>query len=56
VFLIIAPQNVIGASIIPLLEGMVEKAGDRPFIIFNPFLKVGPSASSLAKPCLAVTR
>jgi adenylate kinase len=37
VFLIIAPQSMVGTdtSIIPLLSGMVEAAGDRPVILFN---------------------
>lgn len=37
VFLVIAPQSMVGTdtSIIPLLSGMVEAAGDRPVILFN---------------------
>jgi adenylate kinase len=37
VFLVLAPQSMVGTdtSIIPLLSGMVEAAGDRPVILFN---------------------
>jgi adenylate kinase len=40
VFIIIAPQSMIGTdcSIVPLLQEMVEAAGDRPVILVNPDL------------------
>ena len=47
VFIIIAPQSMVGtdSSIIPLLQGMVEAAGDRPVILLNPDLVDKPSAA-----------
>lgn len=47
VFILIAPQNVVGSSITPLLEAMAKKAGDRPFILLNPSLKDRPSAGDV---------
>ncbi len=47
VFLLIAPQNVVGVSIIPLLEEMAKKAGNRPFIVLNPRLYDVPSANNV---------
>jgi len=47
VFILIAPQNVVGVSIIPLLEAMARKAGDRPFIVLNPSLRDRPSAGDV---------
>lgn len=41
VFLLISPQNLIGASLMENLEGMAKKAGDRPLILLNPQLRVG---------------
>jgi hypothetical protein len=41
VFLLISPQNLIGASLMDNLEGMAKKAGDRPLILLNPQLRVG---------------
>lgn len=40
VFLVLAPQSMVGTdtSIIPLLSTMVDAAGDRPVILFNPDL------------------
>lgn len=40
VFILISPQSMVGieSSIIPLLEEMVEAAGDRPVILINPDL------------------
>ena len=47
VFLLIAPQSMVGtdSSIMPLLEGMVKAAGDRPVILLNPDLVDKPSAA-----------
>lgn len=47
VFIIIAPQSMVGtdSSIMPLLQGMVEAAGDRPIILLNPDLVDKPSAA-----------
>ena len=46
VFILIAPQSMVGvdSSIIPLMQGMVEAAGDRPIILMNPDLKDKPSS------------
>jgi adenylate kinase len=40
VFVLVAPQSMIGtdSSIMPLLQGMVKAAGDRPVILINPDL------------------
>jgi adenylate kinase len=40
VFVLVAPQSMIGtdSSIVPLLQGMVKAAGDRPVILINPDL------------------
>jgi adenylate kinase len=47
VFLLIAPQSMVGTdcSITPLLQAMVEAAGDRPVILMNPDLVDKPSAA-----------
>ena len=47
VFLLIAPQSMVGtdSSIMPLLEGMVKAAGDRPVILLNPDSVDKPSAA-----------
>jgi len=47
VFLLIAPQSMLGSdsSIFPLLEGMVQEAGDRPVILLNPDLTDKMSAA-----------
>ena len=46
IFLVIAPQSMVGTdtSIIGPLQEMVEAAGDRPVILFNPDLKDKVSA------------
>ena len=38
VFILICPQNIVGYSILPYMEEMMEVAGDRPMILFNPKL------------------
>jgi adenylate kinase len=40
VFVLVAPQSMVGtdSSIMPLLQGMVKAAGDRPVILINPDL------------------
>jgi adenylate kinase len=40
VFIILCPQNMVGTdtSVIPILQEMVEAAGDRPVILINPSL------------------
>ena len=38
IFLIVCPQNIVGASILPNLQAMCEKAGDRQVILLNPKL------------------
>jgi adenylate kinase len=40
VFVLVAPQSMVGtdSSIVPLLQGMVKAAGDRPVILINPDL------------------
>lgn len=47
IFLLISPQNLIGASLMPMLEAMADKAGDRPFILLNPNLADRPSSNNL---------
>jgi adenylate kinase len=46
-FIIIAPQNIIGASVQPSLEAMCEAAGDRPVVLLNPNLVDIPSAGNV---------
>ena len=38
VFILICPQNIVGYSILPYMEEMMEVAGDRPMILLNPKL------------------
>lgn len=38
VVLVIAPQNVIGASVLDVLEATVKAANGRPLILLNPLL------------------
>lgn len=47
VFILIAPQSMVGtdSSIMPLLQGMVEAAGNRPVILMNPDLTDKVSAA-----------
>ena len=47
IFVLLAPQSMVGtdSSIIPLLQGMVEAAGDRPVILLNPDLTDKVSAA-----------
>lgn len=45
-FIIIAPQNIIGGEVIGLLEDMVKKADGRPVILFNPSLEDKPSSNN----------
>ena len=47
VFILLAPQSMVGtdSSIIPLLQGMVDRAGHRPVILLNPDLVDKPSSA-----------
>ncbi|GKY92092.1 hypothetical protein MPSEU_000180600 [Mayamaea pseudoterrestris] len=47
VFILLCPQSMVGidCSITPLLEQMVNKAGDRPVILVNPDLVDKPSSA-----------
>jgi hypothetical protein len=47
VYLLIAPQNIPGAGIIPKLEAMATKAAGKPFILINPSLADRPSHSGI---------
>ncbi len=47
IFIVISPMNMVGASIIPRLQGMCEAAGERPVILLNPNLTDVPSAEGL---------
>lgn len=47
VFLVIAPQNMIGASVLDLLEEMVQAAAGRPVILINPILGDRPSSNNV---------
>jgi len=47
IFLIVCPQNIVGASILPNLQAMCEKAGDRQVILLNPKLVDIPSAGNV---------
>ena len=38
VFILICPQNIVGYSILPYMEEMMEVAGNRPMILLNPKL------------------
>jgi adenylate kinase len=37
-FIIIAPQNIVGYSVLPYLQEMEKAVGDRPMIMINPKL------------------
>ena len=37
-FIVIAPQNIVGYSVLPYLQDMEKAAGDRPIIMINPKL------------------
>eukprot|EP00899_Mesostigma_viride_P011983 jgi/Mesvir1/20786/Mv07896-RA.1 len=47
VFIIVAPQSIVGHSIIPLLQDMLTAVGDRPMILINPNLNDIPSAGGV---------
>lgn len=47
VFIIVAPQNVIGASVMTLLEDMVKKVAPRPLVLVNPILADRPSSNNV---------
>ena len=47
VFIVIAPQSMIGASVYEPLAGMVKAANGRPVVLINPRLKDRPSSGSL---------
>lgn len=47
VFIIIAPQNVIGGMILDKLEEMVKAANGRPLILVNPSLGDRPSSNNM---------
>ena len=46
-FIIIAPQNVVGASIIEPLEEMVAAAAGRPLLLVTPLLADRPSSNNV---------
>lgn len=47
VFIIIAPQNVVGASIMDSLDAMVKQANGRPLVLVNPLLSDRPSSNNV---------
>ena len=47
IYIIIAPQNIIGASVQPSLEAMCQAAGERPVVLLNPNLVDIPSAGNV---------
>jgi len=47
VIILIAPQNMIGASVMGLLEEMVQEAAGRPMILINPILGDRPSSNNV---------
>lgn len=47
VFVILCPQNLQGAAVLPLLQQMEEKAGDRPIVLINPELTDIPSSGNV---------
>lgn len=47
VYLIVAPQNTVGASIMEDLQAMKEAAGSKPIVLFNPILRDRPSAGGV---------
>ena len=47
VFVVLAPQNMVGASIHDSLSEMCEAAGERPVILVNPILADRPSSSGV---------
>jgi Domain of unknown function (DUF1995) len=46
-FILVAPQNVVGACVIDYLQEMVIKASGRPLVLVNPILSDKPSSNNL---------
>lgn len=47
IVIVIAPQNLVGGSLIPLLDEMIKELNGRPIILFNPLLNDRPSSNGL---------
>eukprot|EP00898_Chlorokybus_atmophyticus_P007452 jgi/Chlat1/7708/Chrsp66S00563 len=47
VYLLLAPQSIVGSCILPDLQAMCDAAGDRPIILLNPKLGDIPSAGDV---------
>merc|ERR1711871_1096042 len=46
-FIVVAPQNIVGACIIDYLEDMVQKVNGRPLVLINPILDDRPSSNNV---------
>lgn len=46
-FIVVAPQNVVGACIIDYLEEMIKKVNGRPLVLINPILADRPSSNNV---------
>ena len=46
-FIVVAPQNVVGACIIEYLEEMIKKVDGRPLVLINPILADRPSSNNV---------
>ena len=53
VYLIIAPQNIVGASIFEDLRDMREAAGKAPIVLINPNLTDRPSSGGVMSGALS---
>lgn len=47
VFIVMAPQNVVGGMIVDELEAMVKAAAGRPLVLINPILADRPSSNNV---------
>lgn len=47
VFLVLAPQNMVGGCLMPALSEMADAAGGRALVLFNPLLQDRPSSAGL---------
>jgi hypothetical protein len=47
IVIVIAPQNLIGGTLIPFLDEMIKELNGRPIILFNPLLNDRPSSNGL---------
>ena len=47
IIIVIAPQNLIGGSLVPFLDEMIKELNGRPIILFNPLLNDRPSSNGM---------